>query len=114
MTDASERRRLLLDAAFTAPLPHEPADEVVSGDPTVATVPLGAVGELEVGLWEITAGVVRDTEVDEIFVVLSGAGRVEFDDGEVVPLSPGVVVRLSGGERTTWTVTETLRKIYVA
>lgn len=28
--------------------------------------------------------------------------------------SPGVVLRLSAGERTTWTVTETIRKIYVA
>jgi uncharacterized cupin superfamily protein len=31
-----------------------------------------------------------------------------------VELAPGSVVRLTAGMRTTWTVRETLRKIYVA
>ena len=31
-----------------------------------------------------------------------------------VALAPGVVVRLRAGERTTWVVTEALRKVYVA
>ena len=59
-------------------------------------------------------GVDHDTEADEVFVVLAGRGTVEFEDGEVVTLAPGVAVRLRAGERTTWTVTETLRKVYVA
>ncbi len=29
-------------------------------------------------------------------------------------LGPGAAVRLRAGERTTWVVTETLRKVYVA
>lgn len=40
-------------------------------------------------------------------------GTFEFDSGEVVDLAPGDVVRLHAGERTRWTVTETLRKIYL-
>ena len=36
------------------------------------------------------------------------------DDGEQVELRPGSVVRLRAGERTTWVVHETIRKIYVA
>jgi uncharacterized cupin superfamily protein len=76
--------------------------------------PLGTVGDAEVGLWGMAPGVDHDTEVDEVFVVLAGRGTVEFDDGEVVTLAPGIAVRLHAGERTTWTVTETLRKVYVA
>jgi uncharacterized cupin superfamily protein len=81
---------------------------------TAPLAPLATVGEAEVGLWGMEPGVDHDTEVDEVFVVLAGRGTVEFEDGEVVTLAPGVAVRLRAGERTTWTVTETLRKVYVA
>ena len=78
------------------------------------TLVLGAVGETEVGVWTMEPGTEGDTEVDEVFVVLAGRGSVAFEDGEVITLGPGVAVRLRAGERTTWTVTETLRKVYVA
>lgn len=82
------------------------------------TLPLAALGEpgseVEVGVWEMAPGTEQDTEVDEVFVVLAGRGSVTFDDGDVVDLAPGVVCRLRAGERTTWTVSETLRKVYVA
>ena len=57
---------------------------------------------------------VTDTEADELFVVLSGAGSVRFADDSVVVLGPGSLVRLAEGERTEWTITETLRKVYLA
>lgn len=84
--------------------------DVLTGD----AVPLTTLGAAEVGLWEMAPGVDHDTEVDEVFVVLAGRGTVTFEDGEVVELAPGVAVRLRAGERTTWVVTETLRKVYVA
>ena len=74
-----------------------------------------ALAGVEVGVWEMTPGTATDVEVDEVFVVLAGAGTVTFDDdGEQVELGPGSVVRLRAGERTTWVVRETIRKIYVA
>ena len=76
--------------------------------------PLATLGDAEVGLWGMAPGTDRDIEVDEVFVVLAGRGTVTFEDGEVVDLQPGVAVRLWAGERTTWVVTETLRKVYVA
>ena len=76
--------------------------------------PLTTLGDAEVGLWEMAPGTDHDTEVDEVFVVLAGRGTVAFGDGEIIELAPGVAVRLRAGERTTWTVTETLRKVYVA
>jgi uncharacterized cupin superfamily protein len=62
----------------------------------------------------MSAGTARDTEVDEVFVVVSGAGHVTFEDGERIDLAPGVAVRLTAGERTVWTVIERVRKIWVA
>lgn len=86
------------------------ATDVLAG----AAAPLTQLGAAEVGTWEMAPGTDRDTEVDEVFVVLTGRGTVTFEDGEVVDLVPGVAVRLRAGERTTWVVTETLRKVYVA
>jgi uncharacterized cupin superfamily protein len=87
---------------------------VVAGEPRIGELGLGVVGGAEVGVWEITAGVADDTEVDELFVVLSGRARVEFlDEGRSIELGPGSIARLRAGQRTRWHVAETLRKVYV-
>lgn len=110
--------RILGTDLLTGPLLHQPlpADQVVDGSPSTATLPLAELpaGGVEVGVWEMTEGTARDSEVDEIFVVLSGEGEVVFEDGSVVALRPGVAVRLNAGESTRWTVRRTLRKVYVA
>ena len=107
---------LLSPDVLALPLGHEPLppEEVVEGRPSAAAHPLDRIGKVEVGLWEMTAGTARDTEVDEVFVVLAGRGTVRFEGGEVVRLAAGVAVRLRAGERTTWTVEEPLRKVWVA
>jgi uncharacterized cupin superfamily protein len=91
------------------------ADQVVAGAPTSGWLPLGTIDGVEVGVWEMTPGVVTDTEADEIFCILGGAGTVEFLDPPAEPLTlrPGTLVRLQDGWRTRWNVTETLRKIAV-
>ncbi|GAA5112852.1 cupin domain-containing protein [Alloalcanivorax gelatiniphagus] len=104
----------VLDVGTTVPTtPLDPAT-VVDGSPHAGSRALAAVAGVEVGVWEMTPGTATDVEVDEVFVVLSGAATVSFDDGEQVDLGPGSVVRLRAGEQTTWVVRETLRKIYVA
>jgi uncharacterized cupin superfamily protein len=91
------------------------SSRVLSADVLTADLePLATLGAAEVGLWGMDPGTEVDTEVDEVFVVLAGRGTVTFEDGEVVELAPGVAVRLHAGERTTWVVTETLRKVYAA
>ncbi len=67
----------------------------------------------EVGVWEHPVGVSTDVEADEVFVVLSGEGRVTFSDGSVLELRPGTVGILSAGAETTWEVTQTLRKVWI-
>lgn len=108
--------RLLATDLLTQPLDHEVVarEDVIEGSPTTGVHELPAVGGVEVGVWEISPGTVTDTEVDEVFIVLSGRGTVAFEDGEMIALAPGTVVRLAAGERTTWTISETLRKIYLA
>ncbi|WEK60971.1 MAG: cupin domain-containing protein [Candidatus Microbacterium colombiense] len=106
-----------VDAAGVT-LTHEPlpAEEVRQGNPTTGTQALAALGGVEIGIWEMTPGTATDTEVDEVFVVLSGHATIAFDDPALPALTvgPGSVVRLAEGQRTAWTVTETLRKIYIA
>jgi uncharacterized protein len=121
MSDASTSpsngsARVLGADLLTSPLPHEPlpVDDVIAGAPTAGTHPLAELGDLEIGLWEMSAGAARDTETDEIFLVLSGRGEVRFADGETIALRPGVAVRLRAGERTAWTISEPLRKVYLA
>jgi uncharacterized cupin superfamily protein len=96
------------------PRPVAP-DQTVSGQPATGFHALTEFGGLEVGVWEMTPGVMSDVESDEVFVVLSGSATVEFaDGGEAVELAAGDVVRLAAGSRTVWSVTETLRKVYLA
>jgi uncharacterized protein len=102
--------------AATLPLDTDPVptDQRVSGSPRTGVHALTEFGGLEVGVWEMTPGVMTDVESDEVFVVLSGAATVEFADGEpALQLAAGDVVRLTAGAETVWTVTETLRKVYL-
>ena len=72
------------------------------------------IAELACGLWEHGVGVSMDTEVREVFVVLSGRARIEIDGQEPLHIGPGDVVELAAGARTVWHVDETLRKFWVA
>lgn len=102
--------------AATIDLAHEPvpAEQSVNGDPTTAATALEQFEGLEVGVWEMTPGVMNDVETDEVFVVLTGAATVEFANGSpTLQLGRGDLVRLAAGAKTIWTVTETLRKVYL-
>jgi uncharacterized protein len=87
--------------------------DVLQGAPTAAVTALTEVAGAEVGVWEMSPGTVRDVEADEVFVVLSGRATLAVEGGVTLELGPGSVVRLAEGARTAWTVTETLRKVYV-
>ncbi|GGR92734.1 hypothetical protein GCM10010252_34250 [Streptomyces aureoverticillatus] len=97
-------------------LEEEPLDpaQIVSGAPVVTGKVLweSADGKQLRGIWQITPGVVTDTEANELFVVVSGRATVEVEGGEVLEIGPGDAAVLREGDRTTWTVHETLRKAY--
>ncbi len=99
--------------AIQIPLTDVPAEQRIAGAPKTGSVKLENFGNTVVGVWEMTPGTMRDVEVDEILTVLAGKATVEFHDGKHLTLEPGTVARLHAGEQTVWTVTETLRKVYV-
>jgi uncharacterized cupin superfamily protein len=68
----------------------------------------------EVGVWEHPQGTSTDVEQDEVFVVLSGSGRVILQDGTELVLKPGTVGVLDAGTPTTWIIDEPLRKVWIA
>lgn len=87
---------------------------IVSGSPETREALLWSSddGRILRGVWEITEGVVTDVEQDELFVVVSGRATVEVEGGETLELAPGTLGILARGARTTWTVHETLRKVF--
>jgi uncharacterized cupin superfamily protein len=103
--------------ALTANLVYEdlPAIRRVVGYPRVGKATLGQIGDREIGIWEISPSTSTDIEVDEFFIVLQGEATVRFADRSPdMVLRPGTVGLLAGGAATTWSVTRTLRKIYIA
>ena len=100
-------------AAAVVPTVPLAADHVVAGAPESGVLDLPAPPGLEVGIWEHTVGTSTDVEVDEVFVVIAGRATIACDQGPTVEVGPGDVVRLTDGTATTWTIHETLRKVYV-
>jgi uncharacterized cupin superfamily protein len=94
------------------PAPLDPT-QIVSGDPQVAALDVLEDPHRLVGVWEHGPGTSTDVEADEVFVVLSGRASVQVDDGPLLELGPGDIGILAAGARTTWTVHETLRKVYL-
>jgi uncharacterized cupin superfamily protein len=104
-------------AAMALSLTHEDVspEQLVTGAPTTGYQALGEYAGREFGVWEMTPGAMSDVEVEELFIVLSGDATVEFlDDGTSVELFPGFIGRLRSGDRTVWTVRETIRKVYLS
>ena len=64
------------------------------------------------GIWEHSPGVTRDTEVDEMFVVVCGSATIEVEGQSKMQVGPGSIGILREGNRTVWTVHETLRKVF--
>lgn len=84
---------------------------------TTAFAGLGTIAGADYGLWEMSAGTMRDVEGEEVFLVISGAGRIEFDEPALPPveLAPGSLVRLENGMKTRWYVDQApLRKLFIA
>ena len=93
------------------------AAEQPVGPVTTGVAELGTIGGADFGLWEMSAGAMRDIEGDEVFLVISGNGRIEFDEPrrDPIELVPGSLVRLDAGMKTRWYIDGApLRKLYVA
>jgi uncharacterized cupin superfamily protein len=92
-----------------------PAEQVESGSPETGILELADFAGLSMGIWEHTQGVSTDTEVDEVFIVISGGATIEFINDDTPPLEvkPGDIVSLAAGAKTRWIVRDHLRKVYL-
>ena len=102
--------------ANTVTLEHSalPPELVVTVGASTGAVRLPSIDGLEVGVWEHSTGSSTDTEASEVFVVISGRGRVTCEQGGVIELAPGVIGFLQEGARTRWEITEPLRKVWIS
>lgn len=90
-----------------------PAEKSLTPGTWTGYAELAADAGLEVGVWEHGVGSSQDSFGDEVFVVLSGRGVVRCESGGEIQLAPGVVGVLHAGDRTTWEITEPLRKVWI-
>jgi len=94
------------------------ADQVTAGRPRTGLTTVATMAGAEISIWEMTAGGMRDVEIDEVFIVLAGEATVTlFTDGvetDRIELRPGVICRLEAGSTTRWDVARVLRKVYIA
>lgn len=91
------------------PAEHEPTEGLETGWTT-----LGEYAGAELGVWQISQGEMRETETEEIFVVVSGEATIDFIEPAhpSIKVHAGSIVRLETGMRTYWTVhTPALRKV---
>jgi uncharacterized cupin superfamily protein len=95
--------------ATDVPLEVTPDDATATG-----LTSLVEFGGLEAGIWVHAAGRSTGDFGDEVFVVLSGRGHVTDQHGGRIDLAPGVVGVLRAGDITEWTVTEPIRKVWIA
>ncbi|MFC1406023.1 MULTISPECIES: cupin domain-containing protein [Streptacidiphilus] len=95
------------------PDPLDPS-QIIAGSPEVSGKVLweSEDGRQIRGIWQITPGTVSDTEANELFVVVSGRATIAVEGGDTFDVGPGDACVLREGDRTVWTVHETLRKAY--
>ncbi|MEO5662805.1 MAG: cupin domain-containing protein [Nocardioides sp.] len=110
MIGGTAAARLISDDVLTERVETDGVSAILA----TASTTLTHASTWEIGLWEAGPGTDTDVEIDEVFLVLAGAGAVTFEDGSTLALRPGVIVRLVAGDRTTWTITDRLRKLYLA
>ncbi|WP_433519553.1 cupin domain-containing protein [Nonomuraea sp. CA-143628] len=102
--------RLVSADVLAEALPPDGASESLA----TAHVVLGQSWTCDLGLWEAGPGTDVDVESEELFLVLSGAGTVTFADGSRIDLRRGVLVHLRAGDRTTWEITDRVRKLFLS
>jgi uncharacterized protein len=87
-------------------------DCVLAGNPVTSSLVLTSDDNVKYGIWQITPGTSVQVATAGMFVVLSGRATIAVDGGPTFDIGPGDVCIWDGGERTIWTVKETLRKVW--
>ncbi|MCP1413903.1 cupin domain-containing protein [Paenarthrobacter sp. A20] len=106
----------VMNDAFTAnPGEHIPKATSSTPGQTEVSFRLWARDGHKTGIWEVTRGVFQSTRpgYDEICQILSGKGTITEEDGSSFEVGPGTLFVTPAGWTGTWTIHETLRKMWV-
>ena len=85
-----------------------------ASSPSAGFTQVASIDDMAVGVWDHTVGKSTHTEEDEVFIIVSGTVTVTEEGEEPIAFGPGDIGILRSGARTTWSVTETLRKVWIA
>lgn len=74
-----------------------------------------AADGLETGIWEASPGTFTATRIGyhEVCQILSGRATIHEENGTVLELAAGDLFVTPAGWRGTWTIHETMRKVFV-
>lgn len=105
----------LADAANAELTPVGPKAGATEGDPVESIREISSEGPLESGVWECTPGSFPSARegYSEFMYFLAGDATITDEDGTEHQIHPGVALQLSDGWRGSWTIRETVRKVYV-
>ncbi len=94
---------------------HLPKPTSSTPGQTEVSLRLWAREGLKTGIWEATPGVSTSTRpgYDEICQILSGTATITEEDGTSFEVGPGSLFVTPAGWTGTWTIHETLRKMWV-
>ncbi|WP_284989420.1 cupin domain-containing protein [Arthrobacter sp. efr-133-TYG-120] len=103
------------DANTINPGEHSPKATSSTPGQTEVSLRLWAREGLKTGIWEVTPGTFASTRpgYDEICQILSGSATITEEDGNSFEVGPGSLFVTPAGWRGTWTIHETLRKMWV-
>ena len=101
---------------LTAPChPVGPCDPDRPDQALTSDWPLMNDGGVEIGVWECTPGTWSEPngEFDEMMFIASGRVTVQPTDGPSLDIAPGTLWVTPRNWHSTWTVHQTVRKLYV-
>lgn len=92
-----------------------PGYEVIEGDPRCSMrLDVGSSStSSRLGIWSCTPGTFRCIERgDELQTVIEGKLSLIMDDGNIYDFEPGDSFYTKKGERVTWKIVETVKKVF--
>ena len=92
-----------------------PKAGATAGDPVESTLELSDDGRVQTGIWECSPGAFPSARggYSEVMTFVAGDATITDEDGTEHPIGAGTTIVLNDGWRGSWTIRETVRKVYV-
>lgn len=106
---------LLDDAATTNPGEYATKPTSITPGQSEVSLKVWEDNGVRTGIWEVTPGIFTGTRdgYNEICQILTGKATITEKDGTSFDIGPGSLFVTPAGWEGTWTVHETMRKMWV-